>query len=140
MKYYSPTTNGFYDSNDFYLYEAAGTMPTDLVEITEDKYIELRSDIEAGRQIEPDDVGMPISYEPEMTQEQVKSLVDSKISRLLLEASTKIAPLQDAVDLGMATDAETASLTAWKTYRVLVNRVPTQPGFPTAIDWPSMPE
>ena len=50
MKYYSPTTNGFYDSNDFYLYEAAGTMPTDLVEITEDTYIELRSDIEAGRQ------------------------------------------------------------------------------------------
>lgn len=63
-----------------------------------------------------------------------------EIQRLLSAATDKIAPLQDAVDLGIATTEETASLTAWKTYRVAVNRVPTQPGFPTAIDWPLMPE
>ncbi|EAB6845036.1 tail fiber assembly protein [Salmonella enterica subsp. enterica] len=40
-------------------------------------------------------------------------------------ASEKIAPLQDAVDLGEATDDEKARLLAWKKYRVQVNRVDT---------------
>lgn len=43
--------------------------------------------------------------------------------RLLQMASGKIAPLQDAVDLGIATDEEKSQLAEWKKYRVLVNRV-----------------
>lgn len=50
-------------------------------------------------------------------------------------ATEKIAPLQDAVDLGEATDDEKARLLAWKKYRVLVNRVDT-----TNPDWPKKPE
>ncbi|EIL9419353.1 tail fiber assembly protein [Salmonella enterica] len=56
-------------------------------------------------------------------------------NRLLQIASEKIAPLQDAVDLGEATDKEKASLLAWRKYRVLVNRVDT-----TNPDWPQKPE
>ncbi|EEF1143526.1 tail fiber assembly protein [Salmonella enterica subsp. enterica serovar Javiana] len=55
-------------------------------------------------------------------------------SRLLLMASGKIAPLQDAVDLDEATDKEKASLLAWRKCRVLVNRVDT-----TNPDWPYVP-
>ncbi|EAB8520997.1 tail fiber assembly protein [Salmonella enterica] len=55
-------------------------------------------------------------------------------SRLLLMASGKIAPLQDAVDLDEATDKEKASLLAWRKYRVLVSRVDT-----TNPDWPYVP-
>ncbi|ECT9573668.1 tail fiber assembly protein [Salmonella enterica] len=55
-------------------------------------------------------------------------------SRLLLMASGKIAPLQDAVDLDEATDKEKASLLAWRKYRVLVNRLDT-----TNPDWPYVP-
>ncbi|HCC0090781.1 TPA: tail fiber assembly protein [Salmonella enterica subsp. enterica serovar Paratyphi B] len=54
--------------------------------------------------------------------------------RLLQMASGKIAPLQDAVDLGIATDDEKAQLDEWKKYRVLVNRVDT-----TNPDWPDVP-
>lgn len=43
--------------------------------------------------------------------------------RLLQMASGKIAPLQDAVDLGIVTDEEKSQLAEWKKYRVLVNRV-----------------
>ncbi|MEY5509334.1 tail fiber assembly protein, partial [Salmonella enterica subsp. enterica serovar Corvallis] len=46
----------------------------------------------------------------------------------------KIAPLQDAVDLGIATDDEKAQLGEWKKYRVLVNRVDT-----SNPDWPEQP-
>ena len=54
---------------------------------------------------------------------------------LLVQATAAIAPLQDAVDLDMATDSDTAALKAWKTYRVLVNRADltqTSPVWPTA--------
>ncbi|ECB7116861.1 tail fiber assembly protein, partial [Salmonella enterica subsp. enterica serovar Typhimurium] len=55
-------------------------------------------------------------------------------SRLLQTAAEKIAPLQDAVDLGIATDDEKAQLDEWKKYRVLVNRVDT-----SNPDWPEKP-
>ena len=42
---------------------------------------------------------------------------------LLRVAAVRIAPLQDAADLDVATAAETAALKAWKTYRVALNRV-----------------
>ncbi|EIO9269216.1 tail fiber assembly protein [Salmonella enterica] len=55
-------------------------------------------------------------------------------SRLLQMAAEKIAPLQDAVDLEIATDDEKVQLEEWKKYRVLVNRVDT-----TNPDWPDVP-
>ncbi|MKN54634.1 tail fiber assembly protein [Salmonella enterica subsp. enterica] len=55
-------------------------------------------------------------------------------SRLLQMVSEKIAPLQDAVDLGEATDDEKARLLAWRKYRVQVNRVDT-----SDPDWPEKP-
>lgn len=42
---------------------------------------------------------------------------------LLALAASKIAPLQDAVDLDIATEAEVELLLAWKKCRVLLNRV-----------------
>lgn len=42
---------------------------------------------------------------------------------LLRVAAVRIAPLQDAADLDVATAAETAALKAWKTYRIALNRV-----------------
>ncbi|WP_308812225.1 tail fiber assembly protein [Pseudomonas plecoglossicida] len=54
-------------------------------------------------------------------------------------ADTAIAPLQDAVDLDEATELEVAALNQWKRYRVELNRLPYQPGYPSAIDWPAPP-
>ncbi|WP_200405781.1 tail fiber assembly protein, partial [Salmonella enterica] len=64
---------------------------------------------------------------------QLRQAEETK-SRLLQMASEKIAPLQDAVDLGIATDDEKARLDEWKKYRVLVNRMDT-----AAPDWPERP-
>ncbi|ECM7518433.1 tail fiber assembly protein [Salmonella enterica] len=52
-------------------------------------------------------------------------------NRLLQMAAEKIAPLQDAVDLEIATDDEKARLDEWKKYRVRVDRVDTSnPAWP----------
>lgn len=58
---------------------------------------------------------------------------------LLAMAAEKIAPLQDAVDLDMATDEEVASLKEWRKYRVQLNRVEQQVEFPDSIEWPKSP-
>lgn len=59
-------------------------------------------------------------------------------AQLMAEANQKITPLQDAADLGIATDIELAQLKAWKTYRVLLSRVDvsTAPN----IAWPEVPD
>ncbi|EIU8459523.1 tail fiber assembly protein [Salmonella enterica] len=68
---------------------------------------------------------------------QLRQAEETK-NNLLKMATEKIAPLQDAVDLGEATDDEKARLLAWKKYRVQVNRVDTSTA--PKIDWPKKPE
>ena len=62
------------------------------------------------------------------TEAQKDALIaqaESTKQSLLAETTDAIAPLQDAVDLDMATDEEEAFLKEWKKYRVLLNRVDT---------------
>lgn len=63
----------------------------------------------------------------------------TQIAHLRAEADYAIAPLQDAVDGDEVTETELATLKAWKKYRVALNRVPDQEGYPLAIDWPAAP-
>lgn len=56
---------------------------------------------------------------------------------LLKSASEQIEPLQDAVDLDMATDDEKARFNEWRKYRVLLTRVDTSAA--PAITWPEAP-
>lgn len=58
-------------------------------------------------------------------------------AQLMSEANQRIIPLQDASDLGIATDEELAQLKAWKTYRVLLSRVDTSTA--PYIEWPKAP-
>lgn len=67
------------------------------------------------------------------------SWVGGETSRLRSIADATIAPLQDAVDLEDATEAEAALLKEWKRYRIGLDRLPDQPGYPATIDWPVPP-
>ena len=53
---------------------------------------------------------------------QALARVIAETARLRALADTAIAPLQDAVDIDDATDAEVALLKAWKKYRVEIGR------------------
>lgn len=57
---------------------------------------------------------------------------------LMSEATLRISVLQDAVDLEMATDEETAALPLWKKFRVLLSRIEAETA--EAIIWPEKPE
>ncbi|MFJ7312967.1 tail fiber assembly protein [Pseudomonas sp. NPDC098747] len=70
---------------------------------------------------------------------QLVSEAMSKVDRLLEQAALRIAPLQDAVDIDEETEDEGVRLKAWKKYRVALNRLAEQPGYPQDIDWPITP-
>lgn len=60
---------------------------------------------------------------------------ESTKDRLMQEVTERILPLQDAFELGMATDEEKFKLIELKKYRVLLNRVDVaKPDWPTKID------
>lgn len=71
------------------------------------------------------------------TREELVSQAEAEKVRLLAEATTPMAPLQDAVDIDRATEAETALLLEWKKYRVALNRIDTSKA--PVIDWPIPP-
>ena len=59
-----------------------------------------------------------------------KSIADAEVSAGLQDAARQIGVLQDAVELGMATPAESEAYTAWRRYRVLLSRVQSDPAYP----------
>lgn len=67
------------------------------------------------------------------------ALAAAKKDNLLMHAALRIAPLQDALDVGEITPEEQAYLLAWKKYRVALNRVNDQPRYPDTISWPDTP-
>ncbi|MFI8014891.1 tail fiber assembly protein [Citrobacter freundii] len=68
------------------------------------------------------------------SQDELRAQAEAKKTELLSAAAVAIAPLQDAVDEGIATVEETAALSEWKIYRVRVMRVDT-----TKPEWPTPP-
>ncbi len=72
------------------------------------------------------------------TRDELITQVENEKTRLLAEAATKIAPLQDAVDIGVSTEAEAALLLKWKKYRVKLNRLDTNKA--PDIAWPERPD
>lgn len=133
-KFYSALTNGFYSE------EMNGdTIPEDAIEITDEEWGALLYGQSKGRLISSDKKGRPILKDyPAPTAEQLAVMAASEKAKLLALATIAIDPLQDAADLEIATDKEAASLKAWKTYRVMVNRIDTSKA--PNIEWPKAPE
>lgn len=68
------------------------------------------------------------------------ALVLAERDSRLRAAQLRIAPLQYAVNLDMATEPEKASLLAWMHYSVNLNRVEQHPGYPFTVEWPPSPD
>ncbi len=69
--------------------------------------------------------------------EEMMARAEARKNELLASAGKAVAPLQDAVDLGMAMEEEIVQLKLWKTYRVQLNRI--NPQNAPDIDWPVAP-
>jgi Caudovirales tail fibre assembly protein. len=130
---YSASTGGWYLDDGFAPDDAKAGPSVDAI------YEQYRNE-SSGKIIVADDDGYPqLVVPPPATQEQLSSSALSMRDDLLRAAALHVAPLKDAVDIGEATAAEEQQLLAWKKYRVALNRITEQPGFPTVIEWPDMP-
>ncbi|STH95957.1 tail assembly chaperone gp38 [Citrobacter braakii] len=69
------------------------------------------------------------------SQNELCAQAEAKKTELLSTATSVIAPLQDASDLGDATAEEAVALSEWKKYRVKVMRVDT-----SKPEWPTPPD
>lgn len=132
MKKYSPSANAFYDASINLV------IPDDAVKITDKKWADLLAGQAEGKLIACGADMLPcLTDQPLPTAEELISQAEDKRSRLRAEADTAIQPLQDASDLGIATDDEASKLVAWKKYRVMLMRVNTQ--YIEKIIWPDQP-
>ncbi|MFJ2990381.1 tail fiber assembly protein [Collimonas sp. NPDC087041] len=111
------------------------------VEITPEMYEQLFDAQGSGAEIHPDKNGYPMAvFPPPPTDEDLAIIALARRDQFLSDAMLAIAPLQDAVDLDDATMDEAALLKKWKQYRVAVNRVTNQLGYPRDIEWPEQPQ
>jgi hypothetical protein len=76
--------------------------------------------------------------EEALTNAKVVEILASRDDKLRL-STLRIAPLQDAHDLGESTETEESLLISWKRYRIALNRIEQQAGYPADIDWPLSP-
>lgn len=136
--FYSATTNGFYDPDIKALYDEAKSWPEDAIKITDATYQSLLAGQNEGKSIFPNAKGRPVLIDPPaLTGMELLANAERQQTALMNAASEAMAPLQDAVDIEEATETELAKLTAWKKYRVELNRLDlsTVPD----ITWPEVP-
>ncbi|MEB2478211.1 tail fiber assembly protein [Citrobacter freundii] len=71
--------------------------------------------------------------------EELRRMNNGTVEKMLAKATQEIGPLQDAVDIGRATEEQKALLIAWKTHRVdLIELRNDDLGKPD-IKWPKPP-
>lgn len=95
--------------------------------------------IDGGFKIAPPTIPEPDPV-VEPTPDELAQAALAQRDRLLGVAAIRIAPLQDAVDLDRATPETVERLKQWKGYRVDLNEIEHQEGFPASISWPIVPD
>ncbi len=113
-------------------------MPADVVSITDEAWQNLCDGQANGKVITATATGKPrLSDPPAPTEQELIVQAEDKKNGLRADADYVIQPLQDAVELDIATESEKTLLSEWKTYRVQLNRVDTSA--PSDIIWPQKP-
>lgn len=130
---------GFYLSDLYQDYEISGTWPNDVIEVSERWYEYLINGQGEGKVISVNEYAQPVLVDPAPPAlEQVIQDADQQKNSLMEEANIALLPLQDAADLGIATESESALLVKWKKYRVLLNRTDTSKA--PEVEWPEKPQ
>lgn len=126
----------------FYCVEIHGdNIPKDAVAITLEKHRALLNAHSQGKWIEPNENGYPVAVDPPPpTPKEWAEINLGRCRALMNEAALKIAPLQDAIDLNIATDDEKQRLKAWKVYRVALNRIEQHSSLSAEIEWLKPPD
>ncbi|NJI18890.1 tail fiber assembly protein [Aeromonas veronii] len=130
---YSSSTGGFYDTAVH-----GDSIPTDAVEISQEKYEALFQGQRDGMVIVSDDNGYPMLSLP--PTEDPAALAKIALDNKVQIATQQIATIKPAVDGGYAKPEHTQLLADWQRYRYELTLVPEQPGWPESPQWPTEPD
>ena len=130
MYLFSPSTLGFYPIEMKEEYLTNGS--SDVIEVSDSVRNEYNVAPPEGKQLSSSQ-NMPVWIDiPPATREELIADAEREKLRLKAVADDEISWRQDAVDAGIATAEETAALSEWKKYRVMLMRVDTaKPVWPT---------
>ena len=106
--FYSKSTGGFYSP------EVHTTMPSDVVEITDEQYQQLLTSQSQGLIIVGDDNGYPTLITPIVTPEQIKLQRIAELKQLLLASDYKMLPDYQASKTQAENDANMAQRDLWR--------------------------
>ncbi|MDX7989451.1 tail fiber assembly protein [Xenorhabdus sp. 12] len=140
MYVYSAIKNSFFPKVLMQNYINSGNWPDDGIEVDEDIFSEFAGNIppEGKIRVAGED-GLPrwADVAPP-TKEEIQYQAEVKKKKLMVKTQNKIAPLQDAIDLRIATEEEELAYNELRKYRVMLNRVDckTAPN----IQWPEQPK
>ena len=138
MYYYSAIENIFCLKQLKQRYVDAGHFPKDAIEVSEAIWLEFAgSSPPKGKERIAGENGLPAWQTiPPPSHAQLVGEAEKKKHKLLNTATAAIAPLQDAVDLKIATQVEIVQLKDWKEYRVKLHRLDTSQA--PNIVWPNI--
>lgn len=123
--FYSPSTRGFY------VREIHGeNIPVDSVNISREQHANLLNQQGEGKHLQPGEGGYPEAVDrPKPSLEQLES--DARNERERLLNMSNWTSLRDTAD---------SVYEMWKPYRQALRDLPTKPGWPDSIEWPTPPK
>ena len=139
MFQYSPSTNSFYPNDLLSVYEEAGTLPNDLLPVSEDVFREFTATPEPGKMRVAGSDGLPAWGDiPPPTREELIAAAEQERQQLLTHADSVMLDWRTELMLGEISDANRASLSAWLAYKNEVKSADVTTG-PEHVNWPVPP-
>lgn len=140
MFQYSPSTNSFYPDDLLSVYEEAGTLPNDLIPVSEDVFREFTATPEPGKMRVVGSDGLPAWGDiPPPTHEELIAIAEQVRQQLLTHADAVMLDWRTELMLGEISDANRAKLSAWLAYKNEVKAVDVTTN-PEHVNWPVPPE
>ncbi|EFH2765098.1 tail fiber assembly protein [Citrobacter braakii] len=140
MYQYSPSTNSFYPDDLLSVYEEAGTLPNDLIPVSEDVFREFTATPEPGKMRVAGSDGLPAWGDiPPPTHEELIAIAEQVRQQLLTHADAVMLDWRTELMLGEISDANRAKLSAWLAYKNDVKAVDVATD-PERVNWPVPPE
>lgn len=139
MKYlYSSKNDAFYPLDLKDMYEEAGSWPDDGIEVADDVFNQFTGEPPKNQHRGGDADGLPswIANPPPSHEDEV-AVAEQQKSSLLSEAQQTISIWQSELQLGIISDEDKASLTAWISFIKAVKAVDTSNA--PDIAWPIEP-
>lgn len=139
MYKYSSSKNVFYPESKLANYEAAGNLPDDLIDVSDDVFREFTATPAVGRVRVAGSDGLPSWGDiPPPSHEELIAIAEQVRQQLLAHADAVMLDWRTELMLGEISDANRAKLSAWLAYKNEVKAVDVTFD-PESINWPAPP-